>query len=308
MDNAARRARRRHNRGMSLVRIDPRHGPLWRDTRTLQFGVSGSLRLQDPAPWQERAVDQLERGMACESAAWLLGHPERLAHAVGGPTTGLASLLAALEPVLETIEPDGSGVGVRTADAVAPEIAGTVVDALSDEGWPAIWLTPDEEPVDPATPIVLIGANALPPHLGARCVRADAPHLPIVFDAAGAHIGPVVVPGTTACLACLDRHRTDADPAWPVLASQLLLREPPRVAMSLAVESAALAARLLHDGPDHSDGEAVTASALIEHRSAGRGGRDHTRRWSSHRPHPECLCRAPVAAGAAATAHPRRAA
>lgn len=293
---------------MPLVRIDPRSGPLWRDTRTLQFGVSGELRLRDPAPWEERAVDQLERGMACESVAWLVSHPERLAHAVNGPTSGLAALLGALQTVLESVEPDGGGVAVRTADAVSPEVAGTVVDALTDEGCPAIWLTADEEPVDPATPIVLIGAHVLPPHLGVRCARADAPHLPVVFTGAGAHVGPLVIPGTTACLACLDRHRSDHDAAWAVLASQLMLREPPPVAMSLAVEAAALAARLLRDGHVNADGGPATSSVLIEQRRAGNAERAHSRRWVSHRPHPHCLCRSPLGAGEATAQGQRRAA
>jgi hypothetical protein len=33
-------------------------------------------------------------------------------------------------------------------------------------------------------------------------------------------VGPFVVPGRTACLRCLDLHRTDGDPAWPLLLEQ----------------------------------------------------------------------------------------
>jgi len=33
-------------------------------------------------------------------------------------------------------------------------------------------------------------------------------------------IGPFVVPGRTACLRCVDAHRTDADPSWPLLVRQ----------------------------------------------------------------------------------------
>jgi hypothetical protein len=34
-------------------------------------------------------------------------------------------------------------------------------------------------------------------------------------------IGPLVVPGRTSCLRCADLHRSDRDPAWPVLSAQL---------------------------------------------------------------------------------------
>jgi bacteriocin biosynthesis cyclodehydratase domain-containing protein len=34
-------------------------------------------------------------------------------------------------------------------------------------------------------------------------------------------VGPLVSPGTSACLRCLDLARTDRDPGWPALAVQL---------------------------------------------------------------------------------------
>lgn len=34
-------------------------------------------------------------------------------------------------------------------------------------------------------------------------------------------VGPLVVPGRSPCLRCLDLHRSDRDPAWPLLAAQL---------------------------------------------------------------------------------------
>jgi hypothetical protein len=34
-------------------------------------------------------------------------------------------------------------------------------------------------------------------------------------------VGPLVVPGRSACLRCLDLHRADRDPQWPVIAAQL---------------------------------------------------------------------------------------
>ena len=34
-------------------------------------------------------------------------------------------------------------------------------------------------------------------------------------------VGPLVYPGRTACLGCLDRTRGDLDPRWPAVAAQL---------------------------------------------------------------------------------------
>lgn len=48
----------------------------------------------------------------------------------------------------------------------------------------------------------------------------DLPHLPVAVHAGRADVGPFVVPGRTACLACGDLHRRDADPRWPRIAVQ----------------------------------------------------------------------------------------
>jgi len=45
--------------------------------------------------------------------------------------------------------------------------------------------------------------------------------LAVAADATGAEVGPLVVPGLTACLSCRDRHRRTRDPSWPLLLSQL---------------------------------------------------------------------------------------
>ena len=45
---------------------------------------------------------------------------------------------------------------------------------------------------------------------------------------ARAVVGPFVVPGTTACLRCVDAHRTDADPAWPLLVAAVRRAARPR--------------------------------------------------------------------------------
>ncbi|MGV8967456.1 MAG: ThiF family adenylyltransferase [Cellulomonas sp.] len=46
-------------------------------------------------------------------------------------------------------------------------------------------------------------------------------HLSVVVRDADVLIGPMVIPGASACLRCLDLHRTDADDRWPVVAAQL---------------------------------------------------------------------------------------
>lgn len=48
----------------------------------------------------------------------------------------------------------------------------------------------------------------------------DLPHLVVTATADGVRIGPFVEPGRTACLRCLDAHRADHDPRWPLVLLQ----------------------------------------------------------------------------------------
>ncbi len=48
----------------------------------------------------------------------------------------------------------------------------------------------------------------------------DRPHLPIVVFRGRASIGPLIVPGRTACSRCLYLHHRDADPLWPSVLTQ----------------------------------------------------------------------------------------
>lgn len=48
-------------------------------------------------------------------------------------------------------------------------------------------------------------------------------------------VGPLIVAGRTSCLRCADLHRSDRDPAWPVLADQLVQSRRSAVPSEVAV-------------------------------------------------------------------------
>jgi hypothetical protein len=266
---------------MTPLRLDPAHVPLWRDASTLQLGREGTVVLRDPAPWQERIVAELERGT--ERA-----HLERLAAALRVPREALDALLDRLSPVLRR-SGDPRRVAVIAADRFPERAVGDVLDGLEGSGWEPSWVAPGEPPVavrdgriEPI-PVVLLAAHAVAPHQWAPLQRADAPHLPLVFAGGRADVGPLVVPGRTACLGCLAAHERDRDPAWPALVTQLVARRPPDVALPLAIEAAALAARLLDEPVSDAAEDGRSRSVRID---AGL-----RRLWRSHRPHAGCLCR-----------------
>ena len=53
-------------------------------------------------------------------------------------------------------------------------------------------------------------------------------HLAVTVRDGTVVVGPLVRPGRTPCLNCLDLHRRDRDPAWPAIAAQLQTTPPTR--------------------------------------------------------------------------------
>jgi hypothetical protein len=105
-------------------------------------------------------------------------------------------------------------------------------------------------------------------------------------------VGPLTVPGRTACLTCVELTRTDRDPGWPALAAQLasppdhldLPADPCSVAGTLAAVGLAGGQILEHlDG-----GRPASRSASLELLSGGAVIR--RRQWD---PHPSCPCTHP---------------
>jgi bacteriocin biosynthesis cyclodehydratase domain-containing protein len=119
-----------------------------------------------------------------------------------------------------------------------------------------------------------------------RWVSRRVPHLAVGFREGVAIIGPLVVPGVTACLDCLDHHRAERDPAWPDLALQLREARPegpePHEVAAVSAAASIAALQVLHylDG-----GAPETLGATLE--LASPANTLPRRSWA---PHPDCPC------------------
>jgi bacteriocin biosynthesis cyclodehydratase domain-containing protein len=128
-----------------------------------------------------------------------------------------------------------------------------------------------------------VGFAAAPELLAAVRRRT---HLFVAVRDVTAVVGPLVVPGHTPCLRCLELGRGERDPAWPRLAAQLV-GEPAAVEpcdIVLATSAAALAAAqllALVDGVERP----ATMGGVLELGAAD--GRVRRRSVSSH---PACGC------------------
>jgi bacteriocin biosynthesis cyclodehydratase domain-containing protein len=258
-----------------VLRLDPGIPLVWRDPFTLQFGVDPvRVVLREVTTADELLVAALATGIN-RSGLSVIGQNN------GADERDVERLLGLLTPLLvvtpqPALPPAVAIVGTGdTANRIAETLieCGATVDLASSV---------TDEPCDVA---ITIGQFVLEPATYGFWLRRDVPHLPIVFGEAYATIGPMVDPGRSPCLYCLEFHHRDADQAWAAIASQLWGRAAPAETPLVSREVSALAARLvLNRLRDEWSAPAGTATSL---RIAAATGEVTQEKWM---PHPECGC------------------
>lgn len=257
-----------------MLRLSPSHSPLWRTPSSLQLGADPSIRIDDVTPWQESLLSALHDGIP---DAMILP----LARVSGAGPDDAADFVARISPALTVATGVRRRVRVELPAELAIDEADALAGALGVAGMEVVdttrWARPDP---DPAVPVIVVAHRLVEPRRAALLMAHDVTHLPIELAGDRVTIGPLVVPGTTGCLACRHAHRRDADPTWPLLAAQLLGRAAFRTDLALLWEAGIVAARLL--AAPTPQPASVTLSAEAVRRS-----------WHGHRPHAECWCRSP---------------
>lgn len=204
--------------------------------------MSPMVRLRPTARPVRRGAGEVQFGLSPESGIVLAGlsDPETelllsLARTSGtGRDVALSQRfgvsLERVEELVTTLR--GHGLLIAPAEASSPERhivtvsgRGTVVERLREElgSGEILELTaPDiEAGSGGANLAVLCARDAISPDEGRLWQRAGTPHLPVVLRDEEAVIGPLVLPGRSPCLRCLDLHRRDRDSAWPRILTQL---------------------------------------------------------------------------------------
>jgi hypothetical protein len=136
-------------------------------------------------------------------------------------------------------------------------------------------------------PSLAVLTQRQPPEHVDRLMRGRIPHLAVSATEAIGVVGPLVLPGRSACLRCLDLTRTDYDPAWPLILAQLGGREPdpPACDAALTAAVAALAAAQALAFLDRSPEPQATVNGTLELVLPGWQWRRRT--WPPHR---ACIC------------------
>lgn len=81
---------------------------------------------------------------------------------------------------------------------------------------------PETRVADDATrrPALAVLAGPADPLHAAALMEAGIPHLAVRADEAIGVVGPLVTPGRSACLRCIDLTKAERDPAWPLILAQ----------------------------------------------------------------------------------------
>jgi bacteriocin biosynthesis cyclodehydratase domain-containing protein len=255
-----------------VLKLDRRVAIVWRDPFSLQFGVEPvRVVLREVTNAEERMVAALIAGVSRSGLSMI-------ATAAGASEADAEKLLARLEPLLEHPEP--SRPPRRIAIVGRGPAVEQLASALITEG--AQVTVGTSVPADPCDLGITIGHYVLDPDSYGFWLRRDLPHLAVTFGDDSVTVGPLVEPGVTACLYCLEHHRRDSVASWAAIASQLWGRrgrsETPLAAMEVAARAARSVLRRL-DGVKPAAATSVTIDV--------RTGETTTRTWL---PHPDCGC------------------
>lgn len=253
-----------------VLRLDPSVPLVWRDPFSLQFGVDPPrVVLREMSNADERVIAALQTGV---TPAGL----QMVAKAAGVSADALRQIMESLAPMLleSTAKPKARRVAVLGSGPTA-RLLGHALGEMSVAA-------ADETTCDLG---VALGHYVLDPRQYGMWLRRDLPHLPIIFGDGTVTIGPLVEPGVTACLYCLEHHRRDADASWSAIASQLWGKTSAAETPLAAREVAAIATRMILRRLETGAAPGIASAASI--RLDVATGATTRREWM---PHPECGC------------------
>ena len=140
---------------------------------------------------------------------------------------------------------------------------------------------------DGSVPDLVILTGPMLPDRAGQLRRDRVPHLALRTGEAIGVVGPLVLPGRSACLSCVDMRKTEADPQWPKILAQATFARSRAQACDtvLAAMTATLAAAQSLAFIDRPAAVPVTADGTLELVLPDWQWRRRT--W---RPHPACGC------------------
>lgn len=269
-------------------RIDPVLPIVWRSPTALQLGATPRVVVHDPGELETGLLSALRHGASASTL-------ETIGTALGGTREAVRAFLELVAPAFE---PAGTDPADAAASARPRRVAVDAPRGFGDRLGEHLAMLGCEpvaalEAEAEGTALAVIAATwVVSPARHLPWLRADVPHLAVVFDDEGTRVGPLIEPGDGPCLRCLELTRRDDDPAWPVIAAQLAGRPAASCTPRAVHDAAALVAALVDDRLTQSYNPLRGASIRLGRRGAIAPPTRHP--W-----HPECGCRAPAGSATA---------
>jgi bacteriocin biosynthesis cyclodehydratase domain-containing protein len=265
--------------------LDPALPVLWRSPTTVQIGLDRpSVVLTSVSAADERMLWALRLGISRSGLSMI-------AASAGGTDDDVDALLDAVSDALlpgTPTPPRRVGRVVLEGDGPCPEALAPAITAAGHVLVRRRTVAGENgTETGPEADLAVVAARyAVRPAVYGYWARRDVPLLAVVFSDRSVQVGPLTIPDDGPCLHCVDKHRTDADAAWPALASQLAGRPTPTESMPLTMlEVSALVGRAVDDWLAEGHNPLPGRALLLD----GRTGRLSRRAWE---PHQECGCRA----------------
>jgi hypothetical protein len=248
-----------------FIRIDPSIPVVWRDSETVQLGLDPEYARLGPLNLPgARGVTELVRGTSLA----------RLASIVGG------------EHAARSLIDSCGDVFHRTPQATLPRLAVVGVAPATDT-IARTWVGATRSTVVAGSStditavdvdfVLLVSHFVVSPIDVQPWLGRDITHCAIVFGESSVRVGPVVIPGETACIRCVELAHIDGDPSWSAVAPQMWRRTAAADSVNLAIHAAAESLSMFPMGGGYS----VRIDGVTFNRAV-----------SPHALHPNCGCRA----------------
>jgi hypothetical protein len=254
----------------------PSHLPVvWTGPASIQVGISPPLASVTDIPDDATALIHALTSGISEGGLAMLATQHRIS------PRWVTALLDQLGPVFSQDPPADPPPSWQVWSSSS---AGVDIHRLGVAmGLPLVTCDPPSDDLPATEPTILIADYVLHPHWVNTLTREGHPHLPVVFFDQEVSVGPIITPGVTPCLVCLESHRRQATASWLEVGSQLWGRESPLHTPAVHGTVLALILGFLtgHLGWDTAN---TSRQALFRPREA-------TTTWRDVSFHPGCACR-----------------
>ena len=258
-----------------MYRLSPNLPVVWTSATSIQVGIDPPRARVDNIP---------------DNAAPLL-------HALseGTPASGLAMLAKVhqvsdnwvdhlVESLRPALTPPPTTPPVRLeAWSTSPAISG--LSALARVS--GVELVVPEAITDGQMPtgdtVVLVADYLVHPRWADHLASENVPHVSVVFSDQTLTVGPLVTPGSTPCLVCVELHRRDAMAEWLEVSSQLWGKPSPLVTPTNVAVAWALILLMLSPGGAGTGEPGFTKANYLADEGAVS--------WEAVDFHPRCSCR-----------------